>query len=218
MQKSSIECTMIEMAKKEQAKYNSINFLKPVLEPKDIWEKSYDWVMSIGRYVLVAVEIVVLVAFFARFTMDRQRNDLDDDIKSKIENILGTQAFMQKEAKYRLYHKFFAELDDMSSSQARNSVLIKEILENFPSEFDLHSFNFNTKSINFVFRARNYADIAKYTSYLNSNYDNVIIVLSRRGDLTTVTYKGDEFLENNTNLSGSDIDVNITFNLKGNKI
>ncbi len=201
----------------DDRKYSAINLLRPVLEPEDIWEKSYDWVMSAGRYVLVLVEIVVLAAFFTRFAMDRRRNDLDQSIKSKVENVLATDAMVRKEASYRMYQNFYAELREVTDSQKRNSAVVKDLLDNFPEEFIFQSFSYNSRGVSFVFSANSYSDIAKYTSYLNSSgkYDDVMISLSRRGSASQID--PGLVLEGNQNIATeltSDIDVTVSFKFK----
>jgi len=46
---------------------DSINLLQPLEAPEDAFAKIYDWILSVGRYLLVIVEIGVLAVFFSRF-------------------------------------------------------------------------------------------------------------------------------------------------------
>lgn len=201
------------MAKKEY-KFNSINLLKPVLEPEDIWDKSYVWVTGAGRYILVLVELIVLGAFFTRFALDRQRNDLDESIDSKIENILSTESMLKNESKYREFQKYFIELDKITVDQKKNSLIVKQLIDEFPKTFTFESFSYNVDSVNFSFKAKSFSDIAKYTSYLNGTgkYKDIIINLSKKGEFENVTYNYEQLNQTQTNFSG-DISVNLSFKI-----
>ena len=61
----------------------NINLLKPSFSPKTTWDKIYDWVFNAGRYIIVIVEIVVLVALGSRFYFDRRNNDFSESIRAK---------------------------------------------------------------------------------------------------------------------------------------
>lgn len=58
------------------------------LLPKEIWEKGvigqlFRWVLSVGRYVVVFTELIVISAFLYRFGLDRILTDLHSSIKNK---------------------------------------------------------------------------------------------------------------------------------------
>ena len=65
------------------ARKKEINLL-----PKEPWESGIlgqliPWTLSIGRYVVVFTELVVISAFLYRFGLDRQLTDLNEEIKQK---------------------------------------------------------------------------------------------------------------------------------------
>ena len=41
------------------------------------------WALSAGRYIVIFTELVVIISFATRFTLDRQVTDLNDTITSK---------------------------------------------------------------------------------------------------------------------------------------
>ena len=64
------------------------------LLPKEIWEKGIvgqllAWVLSVGRYVVVFTELVVISAFLYRFGLDRVLTDLRGSLKDKQAIITG---------------------------------------------------------------------------------------------------------------------------------
>lgn len=65
------------------ARKKEINLL-----PKEPWETGIlgqliPWTLSVGRYVVVFVELIVIGAFLSRFGLDRKLTDLNEKIKQK---------------------------------------------------------------------------------------------------------------------------------------
>lgn len=52
-------------------------------------EKLYKWITTVGKYVVIGVEMVVLSAFIARFILDQNVNDLTDKINENNQAIEG---------------------------------------------------------------------------------------------------------------------------------
>lgn len=64
------------------------------LLPKDpffstVIGKMLRWALSAGRYVVIFTELVVIMSFIARFTLDRQVTDLNSSIEKKKQIILS---------------------------------------------------------------------------------------------------------------------------------
>ncbi|MDP4031064.1 MAG: PilN domain-containing protein [Candidatus Beckwithbacteria bacterium] len=64
------------------------------LLPKEVWEKGtfgqlLTWVLSVGRYIVVFTELVVISAFLYRFGLDRNLTDLRQSLKDKQEIIMS---------------------------------------------------------------------------------------------------------------------------------
>jgi len=58
------------------------------LVPKDpffntILGKTLRWALSVGRYIVIFTELMVILSFVARFTLDRQLTNLNDSIHQK---------------------------------------------------------------------------------------------------------------------------------------
>lgn len=61
-----------------------INLLYPQNIPQKLSVKFFKWLLSIGRYIAVFVEIVVLLAFAARFKLDAELNVINEEINKQI--------------------------------------------------------------------------------------------------------------------------------------
>lgn len=50
------------------------------------------WATTYGRYIMVTTEMIVLIAFLSRFSLDRQLTDLKDEIQQKQDIIAANQS------------------------------------------------------------------------------------------------------------------------------
>lgn len=61
-----------------------INILKSQSTPEPLTSKFLKWLLSTGRFIIIFVEIVVLVAFVSRFKLDNDLANDKDEINKKI--------------------------------------------------------------------------------------------------------------------------------------
>jgi len=61
-----------------------LNLLKPQGEPQKIVVKLISWALSIGRYIVIFVEILVLAAFLSRFKLDADIQTAKESIEAQI--------------------------------------------------------------------------------------------------------------------------------------
>ncbi len=53
------------------------------------------WITTYGRYIMITTEMIVLIAFISRFSLDRQLTDLNDEISQKQDIITANQDLEQ---------------------------------------------------------------------------------------------------------------------------
>lgn len=63
------------------------------LVKKGSWGKFFSWVLTYGRYIVVGTEIIVLLAFFSRFKLDRDLTDLHKAAGQKEAIVLTSAGF-----------------------------------------------------------------------------------------------------------------------------
>ena len=73
------------------------------------------WVTTYGRYIMIATEIVVLLAFISRFSLDRKLTDLNEEITQKQAILEANRPF---EAEIRELQDRIAKAKNLISSQA----------------------------------------------------------------------------------------------------
>jgi Tfp pilus assembly protein PilN len=69
----------------------SINLLGLEQQEHSPMGRLIEWTTTYGRYIMVTTEMIVLVAFLSRFSLDRQLTDLKDEIQQKQEIIAANQ-------------------------------------------------------------------------------------------------------------------------------
>src|SRR3972149_8842018 len=47
------------------------------------WGRLVSWATTYGRYIMITTEIVVLLAFISRFSLDRKNTDLTEELTQK---------------------------------------------------------------------------------------------------------------------------------------
>lgn len=80
------------MPKKKDSILLHLNLLKPQGEQQKIVVRLISWSLSIGRYIVILVEIVVLAAFLSRFKLDADIQSSKESIDSQIPFIESLKA------------------------------------------------------------------------------------------------------------------------------
>ena len=64
--------------------YTTVNLLSKDPFSESFIGKVLMWALSIGRYIVVFTELVVILSFLSRFTLDRQMTDLNSKINQQL--------------------------------------------------------------------------------------------------------------------------------------
>lgn len=102
-----------------------INLLEETTTPKTFWEKFYLWALTIGRFVVVGTEAIVLLVFIARFKLDRDLNDITDSLESKY---IILQTLSTTEEKARSAQMLLGDLREISDLQPKKGDIYGEVL------------------------------------------------------------------------------------------
>jgi len=102
------------------------------------------WVLSTGRWIVVFTELIVILAFLARFKLDRDIADLYESIKQKQAIIASFSSF---EKDFRFLGKRLSEVKNLETEQPRVTALIEEISNITPSDVAFSSLSFGQDEI-----------------------------------------------------------------------
>ena len=179
---------------KSEKQPKSINFLEPVYAPNDIWSNAYIWLVEVGKYLLILVELIVLGVFFSRFVLDKKNNDLTEEINNKIV-LLSNENWKKNASLFSNYQVLFADAKKVREGQEINSTTISELLSGVPSSLTLENIAYsNEGKVSINIRSVNLETVKNYESALKNNPD----------------YYDVRF---NITKDGADIIVRITFSL-----
>ena len=82
------------------------------------------WALSVGRYIVVFTELIVILSFLSRFKLDRELTDLNEEIE-KQKTII--KSYGDLEQRFRLVQDKISYVDENSSQYSPNQIL--EILQ-----------------------------------------------------------------------------------------
>jgi hypothetical protein len=146
----------------------SINLIETINAPGDTFTIFYEWTFTIGKYLLIFVQIVVIAVFVVRLTADRINNDLTRDINNQVELLLQAD-IRENESKYRNFQTLFEDLDLLEQTHVQNSRKIVSVLDSMPSNINLVNFSFNNDRVSSNFTATSLDDIKKYEIFLEQS-------------------------------------------------
>lgn len=121
------------------------------LLPKDTFEKSnlgrfVKWATSIGRWIIVFTDLVVICSFFSRFYFDTKLADLHDSIKQNQAIIAANSDF---EESFRFLQKKFVLAKSLSGIKFVGEEKISFISSILPPDVYLNNFVFDQETISF---------------------------------------------------------------------
>lgn len=119
----------------------SINFLDTIYANTDIWGNMYLWLVNIGKYLLIGVQIVVLGVFFSRFILDRRNNDLAKEINNKVV-LLSNESWQRNATLFENYQTLFSDVALIRDGQEIHSDRVSQLLSGIPRTLNLRSFSY----------------------------------------------------------------------------
>lgn len=96
---------------------------------KTSWGKFLKWALTVGRYIVIFTELIVISAFLARFKLDKDITDLHESIQQE-KNIISS--FSSLEKKYRNLQARTITIANLSNNQIDFEKLLREISDFTP--------------------------------------------------------------------------------------
>lgn len=168
-----------------------------LLENKD---KTLDliisWALTIGRALVIIVEIVALGAFLYRFSLDNQLQTQEAKIKQE-QAIVAYQT--QSEDKYRNLQSRLVLISTASKDSAKNLQIFKDVINMAPSGFAFKTLDLSATKISLTGNASSVTTLSSFIDKLKAypSIDNVSLdkIQNNTSDGTitigiTATFKG----------------------------
>lgn len=165
---------------KDQAK--SINFLQPVGGSDGVIQTSFTWLTTVGKWMLIVVEIVVLGAFGYRFVMDGRNNDLTEQINDQVKT-LENETWKKSVIKYQNLQSVLGDIETAKENQELNSKLISEVINGVPLTLDLQSISVDKGKVSLSLKTSDFKALRNYEDALKSNslYSDVKVSIKLEG-------------------------------------
>jgi hypothetical protein len=158
----------------------SINFLETLYDPSDVWTNAYIWLVSIGKYLLIGVQVIVLGVFFSRFVLDRKNNDLTEEINNKIV-LLSNDTWKRNAFLFENYQVLLGDIKNIREGQTINSLQIRELISGIPGSFVLEGLSFSERRVSLRLSSNNLNSVKDYESALKNNpmYEEVKFAITK---------------------------------------
>lgn len=165
----------------------SINFLEPVITSSDVLGNAYIWLFKIGKYLLLSVEMVVLMVFFARFILDKQNNDLTESINDKVA-LLSNTAWTRNAVRFENFQELLVDISKVREGQDVRSSVVSEILSGIPSELTLNSFSLVNDQVSLYLASSSLEPVNNYEFSLKQSqkYTDVSFSISEKDGIYEV--------------------------------
>ncbi|MBI4062406.1 PilN domain-containing protein [Candidatus Gottesmanbacteria bacterium] len=124
------------------------------------------WATTYGRYIMILTEIIVLLAFISRFSLDRKLTDLNEEISQK-QAIIETNSDLEQ--RIRTIQQKLKGLGTLVSSQSGPSQTLQSIRTALPPDVYLESLDISEKSAKLAVIAGTTQGIASLLTNLAGN-------------------------------------------------
>ena len=139
--------------------YSSINLIKNKQIP--LFDKFMNWALTVGRLIVILTEIIALLAFVYRFSLDEKLIDLHSAIKQKQVLI---SLLKQDEDKYRNLQDRIALAGSLMEKNAKTNKIVLDIVGLTPQGARIDSLTFNKDKL--IINA-NIGSVSSLTDFIN---------------------------------------------------
>lgn len=139
------------------------------------------WSLTYGRYIIVCTEIIVLMAFIFRFTLDRNITDLNEEVEQKEAIITANQPF---ELQFRKLQSRMQNIQELFTDQNLSLDLLKHLNQITPAGILFNTYTFSGSNINISAVSQSDTSLAVFIDNLKKS-DNLsdvnLLSLSKKG-------------------------------------
>lgn len=148
------------------AQIPQINLLGKNAPDNTVFARMIDWITSYGRYIMVTTELVVLVAFVSRFSLDRKLTDLNEMITQKQEIIEVNQPL---ETAFRQTQQRIKDANVIIASQAKAYKGLLAVQSTVPAGTYIDSFQISNGKLNMSMVSMSTSSFAQFLTMITSN-------------------------------------------------
>lgn len=167
-----------------------LDLLKPQSNPKKLLVQLFHWVLFTGRYTLIIVEGVVLIAFIARFKLD---GDLASNKEAIEQQISYIEALRSYEILIRQRQFKLSTIAEAKTNSVDYPAIFKKIADQTPTGVKITSLNLGKNvgqaNIQINAQAKSNNDVTSFVTGLREDQTFSEITLTSIGlDQDTITF------------------------------
>lgn len=144
-------------------KYN-INLLKEE-KKQTLVDRVFYFVLNYLRYIIVVTQLVVICTFFAKFALDQQIVDLQEEIDQKQEIVKMFQPLIKDSRTVSVRLK---EIENIANQQPLQEEMVRYVLQRFPKDFTLTEMTINKDGITLTGNTVNASTLESFNARLRS--------------------------------------------------
>jgi hypothetical protein len=144
----------------------SINLVKNKQVP--ILDKFLNWVLTVGRLIVIITEIVAVSAFIYRFSLDERLSDIHSAIKQK-QNIVSV--LKNDEAKYRNLQERIAVAASFLTKNGTPNKTVSDIVGLIPSSIKISNLVINKKQVSLTITVSSISTLSNFVDSLKNYSD-----------------------------------------------
>ncbi len=122
----------------------AINLLPQKAFDTTILGKILRWSLTYGRYIIISTEIIVLLAFIYRFSLDRKITDLNEDIEQKSAIVKANLGFEQR---FRNLQKRTTQISTLFTNEDLLTQILAHLQEITPAGVHFTVFSLSDNAI-----------------------------------------------------------------------
>jgi Tfp pilus assembly protein PilN len=141
------------------------------LIPKENWEKKpigrfLKWALTIGRYIVIITELIVILAFLSRFKLDRDLTNLYEEIEQK-QTIVDSASDLENN--FRFLQKRLTTIQNLEKKQLEAAQVMEEVTSLTPLDVSFSDFSSTAEGVNFTATALSEAGLATFLNNLKNS-------------------------------------------------
>ncbi len=146
------------------------------------------WAVTYGRYIMIGTEVVVLLAFISRFSLDRKKVDLSDEIEQK-QMILQANALQEQQI--RQLQASLQTVNEISSGQSNIHELLVYMRTILPSDVNVQTLSVNQSSITLTAIAGTNEGFSTLLGLLRTGgkFENIDLGEVKKSPLTGISFQ-----------------------------
>lgn len=148
------------------AKQISINLLGSQDLEHTPWGRIVTWATTYGRYIMITTEIIVLLAFISRFSLDRKLTDLTEEVNQK-QAIIEANADFERQIKSTQAN--IATIKKLITNQSAPVDIVTSMETLIPSDVYLTSLELNITKLSIAAVAGSTAGFSQFLSNVQAS-------------------------------------------------